>query len=346
MADVPLQAISPAFSIDNPTPMKLLPKLIISSIAMLLAQAASAHEYDALIKAKKYAEVEKAATARLSTDPNNADALLAKADLILSEGKLDKLDDAAKWAEQCIAAHPQMSECHEMLGNVLGTKVTSGGMMTAMTYASKIRDAFLKAVELDPKNFSARNSLLQFYLQAPAIAGGGKSKAQNLILETAKLSPAASTLMQATVDLGEEKFASAETGALSAIPGNIEALARVQRNVLFNVGANYVQQKKFADAERIFGDLQQRFPDKYSGSYGMGRAMQEQGKYKEAIVWFEKSLTLEVSAATYYRIAQCQQAVNDKSKAIAYFEKSLNTRPFMSKKLRADAEDQLKALKT
>ncbi|MCH8617757.1 tetratricopeptide repeat protein [Undibacterium sp. TS12] len=325
--------------------MKLSPALIASSFALLLTQTAGAHEYDALMKAKKYAEAEKAATAKLSSDANNMDALLVKAELILAEGKTDKLDDAAKYAEQCIAAHPQSSECHEMLGNVLGSKATSGGMLAAMSYAGKIRDAFLKAVELDPKNYSARSSLLQYYLMAPAIAGGGKSKAQNLVIETAKINAAAGSLLQASLDLSDDKFSSAETAALSAIPGSNETLGKMQRNTLYGIGAKYVQQKKFSDAERVFGELQQRFPDKNLGAFGMGRSLQEQGKHKEAIAWYEKAQTLDSSAGVFYRLAQCQQAVNDKNKAISNFEKALSYKPGLSKKLRDDAEDQLKALK-
>jgi len=325
--------------------MKLIPALLASAIALIATQAASAHEYDGLMKAKKYAEAEKAANAKLSTDANNADALLVKAELILVEGKTEKLDEAAKYAELCVSTHPQLSECHEMLGNVLGTKALSGGMLAAMSSAGKIRDAYIKAVELDPKNYNARSSLLQYYLQAPAIAGGGKSKAQNLVIETAKVNSAAANLLQATMDLADDKFSSAETTALSAIPGNSESLNRMQRGVLFNIGASYVQQKKFTDAERVFGEIQQRYPDKYQGTYGMGRSLQEQGKHKEAISWFEKSQTLEASAAVHYRLAQCLQAVNDKARAITNFEKAINFKPALSKKLRADAEDQLKALK-
>ncbi|MFZ6746527.1 tetratricopeptide repeat protein [Undibacterium sp. JH2W] len=326
--------------------MKFLPALLASTLSLLLTQIASAHEYEALMKARKYAEAEKAANIKLSSDANNADALLVKADLVLAEGKLDKLDEAAKYAEQCITAHPQLSDCHEMLGNVLGAKATSGSMFAAMSYAGKIRDAFIKAVELDPKNFSARGSLLQFYLQAPAIAGGGKSKAQNLVVETAKINSAAGSLLQASVDLADDKFASAETAALTAIPGNIEALVKMQRSILYNLGSNYVMQKKFVDAERVFGEVQQRFPDKFHGAFGMGRAMQEQGKYKEAVAWFEKAQNLESNAGIYYRLGQCLLAINDKPRAISYFEKSINTKPALSKKLRADAEDQLKSLKS
>ena len=326
--------------------MKLLPALLASSLVLMLSSVASAHEYEGLMKAKKYAEAEKAANAKLSTDANNMDALLVKAQLILVEGKLDKLDEAAQYTEQCIAAHPQSSECHAMLGNVLGTKATSGSMFAAMSYAGKMRDAFIKAIEIDPKNFNARGSLLQFYLQAPAIAGGGKSKAQSLAAETSKVNPAAGSLLQANIDMSDEKFSTAEAAALAAVPGNNEALINMQRNTLYGVGSSYVQQKKYADAERVFAEIQQRYPDKFQGSFGMGRALQEQGKHKEAIALYEKALGMENNPGIFYRLAQCQQALNDKAKAISNYEKALNQKPALSKKLRSDAEEQLKALKT
>jgi len=59
---------------------------------------------------------------KLATEPNNADALLAKVDLILSEAKVSRFDEALKYAEQCAASHPRNSACHEAIGNVLGVK--------------------------------------------------------------------------------------------------------------------------------------------------------------------------------------------------------------------------------
>ncbi|MCU6435683.1 tetratricopeptide repeat protein [Undibacterium sp. Jales W-56] len=316
------------------------------AIALIASQSAFANDYSALFKAKKYDEVEHLASTRLHAEPNNADALIAKIDLILMEGKENRLDDASKLAEQCISANPGNSECQTSLGNVLGTKAMMGGIMSAIGYASKIRDAFKKAVELDPKNFAARDGLLQYYLQAPSIAGGGKGKAQNLIDDTAKINAAASTLMQAKLDLSEEKFSRAESSALSVNVAGSEVLGDMQRGVLQNIGGLYVQQKKYADASRIFQEIQQRFPDKDTGTYGMARTLQEQGLYKDALSYFEKALAVETHAHTYYRIAQCWQAVSDKVKAITTFEKALNFKPQLPKRMKEDAEAQLKTLRS
>jgi len=43
-------------------------------------------------------------------------------------------------------------------------------------YASKMRDALERAVQLDPNHFEARLALIDYYVFAPAIAGGARKK--------------------------------------------------------------------------------------------------------------------------------------------------------------------------
>lgn len=326
--------------------MKLQLTLIPLIAALLACNIVSAHEYDALLKAKKYAEVEKAVAAKLASEPNNLDALLAKTDLILIEGKESRLDEASKYAEQCISAHPKNSECHEALGNVLGTKAQKGGVMSAISYVGKIRDSFKKAIELDPNNFSARYSLMQFYLQAPSFVGGGNGKAKDLVVETIKFSPAAGALLQASLDLQDDNIDRATSGALAVNTSNSEALARQQRNILASIGHAQVSEKKYVEAERIFRELTQRFPDAVHGYFGLGKTLQEQGKAKDAIPLLEKAMTIDASAAVFYRLGKAWQLLGDKVKALAAFEKALNFRPELPKKTKSEVEDLIKSLKS
>lgn len=320
--------------------------LFTGLIACGMLSIADAHEYEPLLKAKKYLEVEKAVAAKLATEPNNADALVAKTDLILIEGKDSRLEEATKIAEQCINTNPKNSECHEAFGNVLGTKAMKAGVMSAMAYVGKIRDAFKKAIELNPSNFSARSSLLQFYIQAPSFVGGGTSKAKDLIVDTIKISPAAGALFQANLDLADDNYQRAMTAALAVNPNGNEELAKIHRSVLSNVGHVLINEKKFTDAEKVFAETAQRYPDSSIGSFGLGKNLQEQGKQKEAIPHFEKAINVDPTAAAYYRLAKAQQTVGDKAKAIGNFEKAINLRPELPKKMRSDAEDQIKNLKS
>lgn len=324
-----------------------LSSLAAAGLGLLFAmQSAAAHEYTAQLKARKYAEVERAVSAKLAAEPNNADALIARTELILNEGKESRIDEAAKLAELCVAAHPDRSECHEALGNVLGSKAVNAGIMSAIGYAGKIRDAFLKAIELDPRNFDARSSLMQFYMQAPGIVGGGKGKAQTLVADTAKVNPAAGKLLQVHLDLDDDKIAKAEADLLAVNTAGSASLADMQRGLLASVGYNYIQHKKYADAERVFREVQQRFPDSEVGLYGQARNLQEQGRHKDAIPLFEKALAIEARSHLYYRLGQCYQATSEKAKAVAAYEKALALKPELRKKIKSDAEEQLKALKS
>ena len=309
------------------------------------AQAACAHEYAPLIRAKKYAEVDRATSIKLGAEPHNADALVARVDLILSQAQDHRYDDAVALAERCIAAHRQQSECHEALGNVLGAKAMNSGILSAMGYATRIRDAFKQAVALDPGNLDARFSLLQYYLQAPGIVGGGKDHAQELVTQTTKLHAEAAKLMQARLDLADGAFAKAEAAALSMPVLASPSLLDSHKELLISLGSKYVQDKKYTDGQRVFEALASRFADSEWGPYGLARTLQEQGKTRDAVALFEKALTMEPGAHIYYRMAQCWQALSDKSKAMAAYEKALDFKPTLNKKQRSDALDQLKSLR-
>lgn len=308
-------------------------------------QSAHAHEFSALIKAKKYAEVERAIGAKLATNTNDADALLAKVDLILIEGKVVRLDEGVKFAEQCIAGNPQNSECHEALGSVLGVKAEKGGMMAGISSLGKIRDSFKKALELDPRNFSAAQSLMTFYLEVPSLMGGSTSKAKDVIAEMQKINPTASNLLQAKLDLKDENFEKAKGGVLAVNANGNADIAQLQHEIAIEIAQTLVKDKKFTDAEKLLREVIQRFPDSSVAHLGLGRSLQEQGKAKEALLPLEKSLSIEVTGAALYRLGKTWQALGDKPKAISFFERALAFTPELGKKTRADAEEQLKLLK-
>lgn len=323
-------------------------KLLASgaAISLLLAlQPANANEYRSLMKAKKYAELERAASAKLAQEPANADAMVARADAILAGGGETRIDEAVKQSEKCVAVQPASAVCHLSLGKTLGSKAMQGGMMAAMSHAGTIRDSFKKAVELNPRSTEARFGLLQFYMMAPSIAGGGTGKAETLTAQTVAINPEAAKLMQASLDVAADKLAKAEAAALAVQPGADLDLLDEQENVLVTLGMKYVADKKFADAERVLRDALKRFPDSDNALYGISRTQQEQGKHREALAGLEQVLVKTTRPHVYYRIGQSQLALGDKAKASASFEKALAFKSGLSKKMRSDAEDQLKALK-
>jgi tetratricopeptide (TPR) repeat protein len=316
--------------------------ILAGALGVLLSAQAAANEYSALLKTRKYAEAERIANAKLAQEPANADALVAKSEAIISAGRLE---EAVKLGEQCVAAHPQVSNCHLALGNALGTKAMTAGIMSAIGYAGTIRDSFKKAVELDPHNMEARFSLLQYYMAAPGIVGGGSGKAQALAAQTASVNPDASKLMLARLDASDDKFAKAEAAVLAMPVSSNDAVADGQRDLMINLGNKYLSDKKYADSERLFREALKRFPDSDGAVYGLARLQQEQGRHREAITGMEQAIAMYSRAAPFYRIGQSQQALGDKAKAVAAFEKALSFTSGMPPKMKADAEEQLKLLR-
>jgi tetratricopeptide (TPR) repeat protein len=308
-------------------------------------QAYAATEYSPLLRSKKFAEAEKLANARLAQEPANAEAIAAKVDAILGAGPASRIDEAVKLGEQCVASHPQVATCHLAMGNALGSKAMNAGIMSAMGYAGTIRDAFKKAVELDPHNADARFSLLQYYVQAPALVGGAKGKAQALAAQTATLMPEASKLMFVELDIAEEQYAKAEASLMALQPSSDDVIADKQRDLFASLGFHYLTDKKYADCERVFRVLQKRFPDSENGPYGLGRSLQQQGRHREAIAGFEQAAGVRDQAYIHYRIGQAAQALGDKVRATSEYARALTLKSGLSKTMEADAQTQLKNLR-
>jgi tetratricopeptide (TPR) repeat protein len=99
-------------------------------------------------------------------------------------------DAAIASAEKAVALNPQSSLYHEWLGKVYGEKAGHAAMFSALSLAKKARKEFAKAVELDDKNFSARQALIEFDCSAPSVVGGGEDKARPEIAALAALDAA------------------------------------------------------------------------------------------------------------------------------------------------------------
>lgn len=343
----PLRRTGP-FDFNHPDQHNYMKKRSIIALVLGLvasAYAGAATEYAPLLRAKKFIEAEKLANATLARDPANADAMLAKVNAILGSSGVLRVDEAVKVGEQCVAARPQAAACHLALGNALGTKAANASMMSAIGYAGTVRDAFKKAIELEPRNIQARFSLLEYYNAAPGIVGGGKDKAQDLAKQTAAVSAPASQLMLAQIDIADGQLAKAESVLLAVQPGNDDVVADRQRDLLTALGHNYLQNKKYADSERIFNLVQKRYPDSEAGLYGLGRLQQEQGRYREAIAAFEQALAVTELSSTHYRIAHAALSMGDKARAASEFDKALVAHTALPVKFRSDAQAQLKALR-
>lgn len=122
-------------------------------------------------------------------------------------GEYKKSTDAL---EKAAALDPENSEIFHWLGRAYGRRAETGGPFTAPGYASKARQMFEKAVELDPTNKEAVNDLFDYYLQAPGFLGGGVHKAEALVSLITKSDPAEGHYAQAQLDERRKEYDDAE----------------------------------------------------------------------------------------------------------------------------------------
>lgn len=125
--------------------------------------------------ASNYREAVMALQAAAVKDPKNGDVqlLLTKCYLELQEH-----DAAINSAERAVAIDPDSSLYHEWLGKAYGEKASHASMFSALGLARKTHKEFETAVQLDERNYSARQALIEFDCSAPSIAGGGEDKAK------------------------------------------------------------------------------------------------------------------------------------------------------------------------
>jgi tetratricopeptide (TPR) repeat protein len=127
-------------------------------------------------------------------DPENASLQLLLARCYYELGDWDR---AASYAESAENLEPQNAEAHLWLGQIYGRKAEEE---RSFRLAVRTRKEFEKAVSIDPSNLDARRDLMEFYLDAPWILGGGKGKAKRQVEAIAALDPVAGTLAQAHFD--------------------------------------------------------------------------------------------------------------------------------------------------
>jgi tetratricopeptide (TPR) repeat protein len=100
---------------------------------------------------------------------------------LIDEGRSAMLrsdaDAAAALFEKAVAQNPKNAQAHYLLGTAYGSQAQKAGMFGQASLASKTRDEFEKAVELDPNLLDARMGLIQFYAMAPGFMGGSYDKA-------------------------------------------------------------------------------------------------------------------------------------------------------------------------
>jgi tetratricopeptide (TPR) repeat protein len=167
-----------SFGIHGQTKWRVLLAVLLAGQTSILAAVRQSDGLEAGRRAYESSDYSKAVlelqtAAAKETQNGEIQLLLTKSYLELQER-----DAAITSAERAVAIDPKSSVYHEWLGRAYGEKADHSSMFSALGLARKTHREFEVAVELDEKNFPARQALIEYYCEAPGIVGGGEEKAK------------------------------------------------------------------------------------------------------------------------------------------------------------------------
>lgn len=306
--------------------------------------AAPVHPIAQLVHQKRFADASRAIAERLAGDPNDAFALAGTVDLILAQDPAGRLPEAEAAAERCVAAHSGNSVCAEALGKVLEAQ-GSGWMVAALGNTRAQREAYERAVLLDPTNYRARVSLLRFYLRAPFFLGGSTVRARDLAMEVHRTDPELTRLMLALCAQSEDRLADAEEYVLAANLARYELVESVHRDLLAGLAQAYLDAGRFANSSRLYAELQRRIPSSEAGSYGLALVSRAQGRLAEAASFLERAALIGPKSYVYKALGEVYQELRNEPRAIAAYQSALGAKPAFGRRERDQVAARLARLR-
>lgn len=279
-------------------------------------------QWQAWLDAGKSADLARAAQVRAKAQPDDDQAAVAIALAAVDDNDAGRLEAAVPALQACVDKRPQAA-CSYALGRVYGQQAMTASVFKMPGLASKTKEQFVRAVELDAGLYEARVGLTQFYLMAPGFAGGSVAKAKELATEVRARQPEQARLLRALLAMNDKDWTTAERELAAAKPGDDRTVARELRGSWVRLGFEFMEQKNLPKARGIFEALQRDHPTHAAGPYGLGRVLLEQGQPDDAVMALERARMLDGAdrLPIDHRLGQALIAKGDKAGARAALER-------------------------
>ncbi|WP_438481603.1 tetratricopeptide repeat protein [Oleiharenicola lentus] len=144
--------------------------------------------------------------AQTPAEPTDAAALNK---LSLESGQQKKTKEAIDYAEKATKADPTKPEYFSQLGIALANRMNEVNFMQMAALSGKMKKAFEKSIELDPKHVPGLIGLARFYVNAPEIAGGSTAKAKTYAERIKAIDPLLGEVELGRIAEKDENFAEA-----------------------------------------------------------------------------------------------------------------------------------------
>lgn len=273
-----------------------------------------------LIAQRKYVEAKAFFEAAITSNTKNADAHYQLARVLLFQGNSD---DAEDQIDEALELNESNARYHLLRGNILGDRAQKANVLKQAILAPKVKNAFLRAVELDPTLVEPRVGLYNYYSMAPGIMGGSEEEALKQANEVVKLNFVRGHFLLANFYQRKKDFTQAEVEYRKIIDADPKKTDGYK-----GLGYFFMNQKKFDLAVTQFKkyvELDPKNPDAHD-SYGDMLFAQE--KYDEAIEKYNFALSIDKNfSSSIYQLGACYEKKGMKAKAIETFQWYLTVEP-------------------
>ncbi len=229
---------------------------------------------------------------------------------------------STNYFEDLTDEYPNEADYFYWYGNAMGRYAQESSVFRQGLMAPKIKNAYEKAVSLDPKNIDAHLSLIEFYTLAPGFMGGSWEKAEATASTILTIDPAQGHAAMATVWMRQEEYGKAEKEYVNAM--------KYDKRYAFNLGYFYQNQQSFDKAFDLFQKVYKEDTTNIGALYQIGRTSAFSGLNSELGIssletYLSKDLTpgIPSPSAAWMRMAMIYEKQGNERKAVELYSKSL-----------------------
>jgi tetratricopeptide (TPR) repeat protein len=240
-----------------------------------------------------------------------------------------QFEDAAKSFERAIELDPGKSTYHLWLGHAYTRQLASANFIKKGIIGRRIGPQYDKAVELDSMSVDAAEARVDFYLEAPAMVGGGADKARAEAARLRRISPYHGGFAQAKIAEKEKAWEQAESEYRSLIRTHPDSSRPV--NALVTL---LQSRERYADAFEAIDTRLARFPDDTVVNYQLGRTAAISGKeLTRGEAALRRFLALvgvkepQSRASAHYRLGMIREKLGDVASARAEYDSAIALNP-------------------
>lgn len=286
---------------------------------------------DPLPKADQLAAARKVLEAQAAREPKAgkwayalAHVTSAEAEQATGKAAEKKREEAQERFERAAELQPGHADGQFWLGSACFEHIDDVSMLSKMSLASKGRKAFEKAIALDPQHVGARVGLSQFFLQAPAIAGGSKDKAKamgnELLTIPGKKGEFQGRMVLAGIAAEDSNWteASRQYAAAETAQGvGADPLVALRAHAALLLGQKNDPQAAVPVMERY---VKAAPADDVSAWFFDGEVKRYQGKCGEAVTRYEQVIAkVEGARGSRWGAAVCQEQIGHKDLARKHY---------------------------